>query len=209
MQKVLSVWSESQIFRPREVYGCRLKPFSLGHFLLLTYAESPFILGGKAIEQQDLFLLIALCRRDFENGFEFLHREDWSEEQNDFCAAVEESATTFEDAVKFLTDYIDEAVKQPETVTDADGEPGRTGAPWVQTMKVSLMKNLHLTESEVMNRWLQRNIYDWFSIMEMNDPKKFRLKNEGDFEMEELPLMSEDEMKKQFEAMQKGSDRGK
>jgi hypothetical protein len=193
MKRTVQSWARCQIFRPREVLGIPLRPFSLGHFLILAHSESPFIFGGP-IGDGDFIFAVNICSRTYEQCLEWIYWRDFESEATDDFVKKDVTHDQYEQALEFFRDYLTEALHPPPYVATNDGDPTRAGAPWVQTMKVSLMKNLHMTESQILDQWLLKSQYDWFSILEQNDPKKFRLKNESDFDADEMPTLTKEQM---------------
>jgi hypothetical protein len=187
-------WAKALIFRPREILGTVMEPFSLGHYIILTYIESPFIFGGN-VDPGDLYVAVEICSRKYKESERMLLWKDW--ESMILKKIVEKGITSDEfDAAKDLfIHYLVEAIEPPDYITSAGKEKSQAGAPWPQQMRCSLQKNLGLSESEILDQWLKKSQYDWFSLLEQEDPKKFRLKNESDIDADEMPHLTQEEIR--------------
>lgn len=205
MRRTLSGWARSHIYWPREALGIQLKPFSLGHYLILTYVESPFI-SGTEIDEGDFLLALHICSKSYEENLDWLFWTDWEDHISEDFKKREVGTDEYFKALELFQDYIRESIASPEHITGDQEDRIRCGAPWVQTMKIKLMNHLHMTESEVMNQWIRKSQYDWFSIIEQNDPAKFRLKNDNDFEIDDIQPLTPEEIEKIKEELTKNGE---
>lgn len=148
------------------ILGYELKPFCLGHRMLLASIGSPFVVGTEAgLKPSDILAAIQICGRSWEDGL--LLCSDTQESDVAVRHMLRRvSKADFQTAADLFAQYIQEGSDCPGYQTPgAQGGVGRW-TPWEQTMRVTLMRDLHLTESEVMNRPLTLNWWDFLTLKE-------------------------------------------
>jgi hypothetical protein len=149
------------------VLGYELRPFCLGHRVLLTSIQSPFMvgIGPDGLKPTDILLAVQICGRSWEDGLVLCSDTDASDSSvRRMLRRV--IGADFQKAAEILGEYFTEGSASPGYQTPgASGGVGRW-TPWEQTMRVSLMRDLGLSESEVMNRPLTRNWWDLMTLKE-------------------------------------------
>lgn len=151
---------------PVLVLGLPLLPLSLGHLILLNRMESAFVIGGQPTFQ-DLAVSVAICAQRYEDALAslsdpdlptFMHR--WHEKLvgNDRWSVrlgLRPARTIdFEKECSAFIDYLKLNQSGPPVAKDPRAWKPLT-FPEEQLVKVRLMRDLHLTETEALNRsWL-------------------------------------------------------
>lgn len=150
---------------PRTILGLRLRPFSLGHVLLLHRVKSAFLVHTEgAPTYEDLALSVLICSQTYEENLEtfndpslpeFMRR--WHDRitgaDSIWCKLGFRKARLIDLAQKCseFTDYIRDGSRIP----DYDFNPGdfqEMACPSVEIIKVTLMRDMHFSEREIMDR---------------------------------------------------------
>ena len=160
----------SIIPEPVTILGQDLRPFSLGHYLLLQRLECAFVCEDKEPLLGDLLLGLLVCGNTFEGAQELLRRAElgddikaWSENVGEFEA--DEKAVLF-------TDYINAALAMPKFWTKGQGGGTKAGAPWPQAMRVKLISEGGFSASAVMNQPLGQTWWDYLTLNELKGSVK-------------------------------------
>ncbi len=135
---------------PFTILGQRLKPFCLGHDLLFqrfginfatTSEESP--------EYADLIAAVLICANTYEGGLSALTSrwlplklKVWGYRCGKFDVGAK---------IKLFQDYIEANTKQPDYWSEREGGSRAPGAPIVQSMKVTMMSEFGMSESDALN----------------------------------------------------------
>lgn len=151
------------------VLGLELKPFCLGHHCLLHRINSPLIDDKKRdVYGRDVLVATALCSFTWEEGQTFLEDVDGAETQ----LAILNARSAGQDLSQkgdLLMQYMVDGSRRPDFTIDEGGTGGPTiWNPWQQRMRVRLMRDLRLSESEVMNRPLTLNWWDYLTLCELD-----------------------------------------
>jgi len=150
--------------RPR-ILGLQLHPLSLGHRLILERAESPFISDG-IIGIVDVIFAVLVCSMRFEEATAFFDSyrcgkqiRKWVRKLRklDFISKIQE----------FRRYWFYGNLVPTYSIVDDKGANEWSGTPWPQRLKIVLMSELGLTESEVLNRPLRLCWWDYLCFEEL------------------------------------------
>ncbi len=144
------------------VAGVWLKPYSLGHVFLLDRIGSPFVEFEREAKLGDLRVALALCKRDYKDALRWLRRGAgrWSMPLR-WC-----SQRNFLEGVAQFADYITKSFTHPDSWT---GEGRRMGAPFFQSVKLTLMMHLGMSEAQAMACPLSLAMWDYMACWELKD----------------------------------------
>lgn len=151
-----SAYFEAEIPTPWRVLGLDLKPFSLGHRLILRRRDSLLMSDCAKAGFGDLAEAVAVCSMDFETAAQFILQDNrkefskWAKIAGKRCAFNAELATflRYKAASEDIPGY------------KFDNSAGAIEAPTEISTKLRLMEKLHLTESQVNNMpWRKCIIY--------------------------------------------------
>jgi hypothetical protein len=134
------------------VFGCKLKPVTLGHVLLLHRIESPLVCDG-SIQFGDVYLAAEILKRNTADAKRAIEGE-WLARWMRFTGPY--LLTRFkpwEMQGAIVDAHLASAFAQPTIWKKDNGvtnnDPG--GVPWLLERKVLLMDWLHKTEAEALN----------------------------------------------------------
>lgn len=151
---------------PFTILGRNLKPFSLGHELLFQRFGVNFSVESKdAPRYEDLILGVLLCSQEFDQALLSLQSrwlplrlKLWAWRCGKFDVAKK---------MRLFHDYISEATKLPEyRQLREEGDPIKTGAPFVQTLKIYLMEKFGLNSAEALDTPYSLAVWDYFTSQE-------------------------------------------
>lgn len=159
-----AAYPTAAIPEPYQILGLRLKPLSLGHYLLMERFNVAFVSSIEATAtQDDLILGVLICSMTYEEFINFLDEPDhiaqiksWGEK----CGAYD-----LNEKVKLFKEYIDAASKQPVVIYE-QGASNESGAHWAQTIKLTLTGQLGYTEHEAINLPLSQAFSDFWKHAE-------------------------------------------
>lgn len=151
---------------PYTVLGRKLKPFSIGHEILLERFGSHYALTSeKAPGYSDLILSVFICSRTFEECLSDLaHKRcglrlrawGW------YCGSFD-----VWEAKRFFARYIAEHATWPKKFwVEKDISSKRSGAPFVQALKVRLQKDMGYSESEALNAPYSVALWNYMTALE-------------------------------------------
>lgn len=176
---------EAAVPEPFQIFGLPMRPFSLGHWLLLSRFDNGFISGQPSVE--DTIFGALICSMTYEDGLQFLNAPDrdeqiaaWSEKLK---AQLHEECLDLDlpGKASLFKDYFDAGMVIPN-YTASDTGTSSVGSPWPQVLKLTLMSELGMTESEVLNRPLHLCWWDYLGWRELNN-KGVHLLSQNDAEI--------------------------
>lgn len=154
--------------------GLKLKPYSLGHSLLLERFGSPYAVGGR-IGVEDLLFGVLVCSNTFEDNLALLDSQEmwslvakWRRKVFRRCFGLLPRRIALGEKFTLFADYIADGMTRPKVfVKQSNGR--EQGAPIEATLAVVLMKELGLTFSEVMNAPAPLCWWHYVTLAELND----------------------------------------
>lgn len=136
------------------VLGVRLRPYCIGHALILERHQSPLVLNPvpwDRVAKADILFAVFVCSHSYEAALKH---------QTSFygCLLMRWIAwrcrkmplTVLIDKCARFVDYLREHSKSPELWDK--GSKGRDGgAPWLAQLRVTLLRRLHYSDTAAMN----------------------------------------------------------
>ena len=149
----------ASIPEPVRILGLNLRPYSLGHVVLLNRIGSAFVTGEKPTFE-DLAASVLICALTYKEGLSSLH--DSQADRDKFMRLWYRRLTgggwfrkkkplQFQRSRAAFRDYLGESSKIPYYTYDP-GEMREIRCPQVQVVKVALMSQMHFSEDEIMDR---------------------------------------------------------
>lgn len=161
------------------ILGWRLAAFTLGHALLLQWAENPFVTGSRLPGRGDCAVMLAVCTRSFPKARRLL-RSRWLTWRLRRYAVPERLLSR---TIVMLCSYLEHFGASPQAWEDSGG--GRTPAtPIWETNKLNLMSRLGKSEQEALETPLSLAVHDVAGIRELRG--ELKLVSERDEQMMEI-----------------------
>lgn len=150
---------------PFRILGLKLKPFSLGHYILLKRFNNPFVADEPAGATRDALIFACLiCSMAYQEFLEFIEAPDYIKQVQKWGKKV--GIFDLPSKVELFQRYITEGSKEPQYfVTDkSDNKP--TSAHWSQSLFIALTTQCGYSRQEALNSPLSQCFADWMSFAE-------------------------------------------
>jgi hypothetical protein len=155
--------------------GLRLRPFSLGHVILLGRVRSSFVTEGEETSLHDLALSVLICALSYDEGLALFNDKDlprffvrWHQK-----LAGESWMTRIGWRKPRVVDYVEhirafgEYVQRGSKIPNYSYNPSdfkRMECPSVQIVKTTLMRDMHFGEAELMDRPWALCLWDFVTL---------------------------------------------
>ena len=160
----------SIIPEPVTILGQELRPFSLGHYLLLNRLECAFLVDDKEPLLGDLLLGLLVCSNTYEVAQDLLRRDDLGADIKAWAGNVGEFEA--DEKAKLFTGYLANAMEVPKFWTSGQSNGSQAGAPWPQLVRTRLLSEGGLTATELMNQPLGQPWWDYLALNEQKGSLK-------------------------------------
>lgn len=164
------------VAEPRLIAGVVMRPFCLGHHLLLRAFGLPFAGSPEAdAGPDDVFIGIAVCGMSYEGATESIRLGTFNAEvaawRKKLAGPWWNPRVIDYDAIESaFRDYLADGYKMPP-VWSYDGNGISLSAPWEVMLKTRLL-SAGLSETEILNGYLPARWYEYFSAIEMEAMSK-------------------------------------
>lgn len=164
------------------VLGVRLQPFTLGHAALLMRLGGGNWIDGGECGLGDLLLGLVICSSDSFEGFTAgIYSGEFDKRIAELADTVKVGSVTKE--VELFARYIQEGTEGPTLLTD--GEVGtELRSPWIQILRVQLMRYLRVPASEVMDVPVSVALWDLATFSEMSQTAKLWTEKDDELQKE-------------------------
>jgi hypothetical protein len=161
-----------------QVFGILLRPFSLGHHLILSRFESPIVCGGEA-GIDDVLFAVWVCGHTYEDAIERLATGYVAHEIKRWRRIMRRrqwyglrplAFSQFIEKTKLLREHVESACKIPNLFSSEGGKG--VGSPTMQVLRVTLQRELHLSDTEILNRPLSQCWWDLATLAELRGKGK-------------------------------------
>ncbi len=136
-----------------KVLGRRLHPFCLNDALVLSLAESPFMLGkepGVRYDLPALQLAVQVCSTPADVFLQARFDRSWPQKLTTFGWTLWCRRQDFHTSCQQFLTYIDDYYAVPEVWQNESDSPGdKLHAPWILGNAVFLMRNTTLSSDEI------------------------------------------------------------
>jgi len=147
---------------PYRILGLRLKPFCLGHYLLLQRFNCAFVASEpQPITREDVLLGVLICSMWNNEFLEFISGKGFWSEVRKWGKRVGIFDLTAKAGL--FQRYLDESLHEPEYIEINSGEG--TGE-WSQNVKMTLMTRLHYDEQSALNMPLSKALAEYYKLAE-------------------------------------------
>lgn len=173
---MIRAFIEALIPTPYRILGLRLRPFSLGHLMILRRFDCAYVTGEETTPG-DLLLGLIVCSMTYEEAIDAIHCGRLVDEVERWGKVVSKrrwfglrAAKPFDlmEKSRLFVEYLAAGNRCPKAFYDAKPTPPKN-APVEQILRVCLMRDLHLSESEIMNQPLALSWWDYMTLGELND----------------------------------------
>lgn len=159
----------------RQILGLPLRPLSLGHLILLHRVKSAFVCEG-TVNYNELAIAALICSLNYQDGLACLKDPGTA----DFLKLLGERITGILEwrvrlgirkarvidllaNVAAFSAYLKEGSSIPH-YSYTPGDFKSVDCPQVQIIKISLMRDLHISESDLMDRSWAMCLWDYVTL---------------------------------------------
>jgi hypothetical protein len=161
------------------ICGVELRPFSLGHWMILERLGSPFLSSNPSENVSlaegvgDFLVLLLVCGQTYEDNDKMLNDEK----------LFRKTVKTFEKHIKkvikkdknwnifhetrWVKEYLAYFVAMPNFTEKSDPSVP-SGIDWKQSLYTIMRNEYHYSRSEILNMPVRRLFYEWCSFAEKN-----------------------------------------
>ncbi len=177
MSRQLRNYTWAIIPEPYEIMGVKLRPFSLGHYFLMSRFGCGFAsddentMGGIP----DLLLGITICSRTYEDFLEFINDEKaftkWMKKWGKAVRKKLKKDKNYDMIYTFMAfkDYMKNGIVIPKYFEGEHADKGTpSGAHWTQSIFLVAVSELGYSHSEALNSPLSKVLSDYFKWAEAN-----------------------------------------
>jgi hypothetical protein len=165
---------DAAIQEPTTILGIRLRPFSLGHLVILQRLKSAFVTEGETMTIHDLALSVLVCSLPYKDGCALFNRTDLPQFFKRWHQSLSGGVLVklglkspipinYALKVKEFAEYIGRGSKVPCYSYDP-GKFASMECPSVQIVKVTLMRDMHIPEAELMDRPWAVCLWDFVTL---------------------------------------------
>jgi len=169
--------------------GLQLEPFSIGHYIILSRYNSPFVSCEQEISTAgDLLFAIAVCCRTFEQAISFVRNEEeaklWMEEYAAKIVSECEKENVVIDWQAKMVDfmfYIKEHLNKPTVIDRNHGITSTeqpSGMNFHQSLIITLTSKGGYTYSQTMNAPYSQALFDYYAVAEKEGAVRFANEDE-------------------------------
>ncbi len=139
---------------PFTILGERLLPLSIGHLILLHQQRSCFVTDELRATPSELAFAIFICSRTFEASLEAFSDPTFAKQISKWSTKINKrlKAEEWTERFKLFQGYMDFGLRQVTAKPTGLGTDIPVDAPSFLVVKVWLMNNTSLTETEILNR---------------------------------------------------------
>jgi hypothetical protein len=158
---------KAAIPEPHTILGQRLRPFSLGHYLILSRFGSPFVSEGNAVAgRDDLIFAVLVCTMKYDEFFEFIFSEDCDAQVTSWGKNV--GPFDINEKVMAFQKYFLEGTQMPKFWEEQSKPASPSGTHWSQAMMVTLTSQVNYTHDQVLNHPFTQVVADYLRHCEVN-----------------------------------------
>lgn len=187
-QRFYEAWFNAE----HSVLGRRLHPFCLNDALILSLAESPFLLGSDASIRYgltDLQLAVKICSTPAGIFLNARLDREWFVGLRSAWWTTQCKRMDFSEQCQRFVNYIDDFNSAPETWhDDDDAGDGKLRAPWVLANAVFLIRHTTFTPEQVWTMPLGMSLWYCATLSEQLGSKIQIVSEEESEGMKELGL---------------------
>lgn len=156
------------------ILGVRLKPLSLGHYMLMKRLNVGYATDTEAkVGFEDFVLALLICGQTYEEFCEFLERDDLIKALEREAKAMkrrinkEQNFNLFSKMGMFQK-YLEEGTQMPLYWEGDNKSEKESGAHWSQTLFTTAVSELGYTRTQALNVPLVQLFNDFFKYAESN-----------------------------------------
>lgn len=122
-------FAKSFLFSCPEILGLKLKPLSIGHFIILDMLHSPFYCGG-SISNDDLITAIFVCSKSFQENLNSISNPALLKKEIKEWGIKQGKKADYKKVIKQVREYFAYYDDTPKRYIDESKQSKPNNAPW-------------------------------------------------------------------------------
>jgi signal transduction histidine kinase len=175
-----SPFSYNEAINPRQFIICslELRPFCLGHYILLEQIQSPFITDDPNASAEmgeglaHFLMCLLVCSQTYEDNVKMLN--DWKMltvatkalQKNLFKSMKKDKQWNIYHKLALFKDYIRFFTEMPIFQVEQQSDRVPSGIDWKQNLFTIAKNEWGYTDAEILNMPLRRLFFEWCSYAE-------------------------------------------
>lgn len=156
---------QAAIPEPFRILGLRLRPFSLGHYLLLRRFDNAFVSETSTTATREAVIFAVLvCSMKYEEFLEFIEKPNFLKDVQKWGKKV--GIFDLKQKAALLQDYISRGSEEPKFVDTSENTGAPSTAHWSQGLIIALTSQCGYARTEVLNMSLSQALADWMRYAE-------------------------------------------
>lgn len=147
---------------PYRILGLRLRPFSLGHYLLLQKFNCAYVQDEVEPRHADLTLGCLVCSMRFAEFIEFIEQKNFLHQVKKWGKRI--GVYRFAEKSAMFTAYLQASLREPDYICTqpTDGAEG----DWTHNLKTTLVTRLGYTDTEALDMPLTKALSEYYKLAE-------------------------------------------
>ena len=162
------------------ICGMEMKPFSLGHYLLLEQIDSPFLTDDENATIDlvsgiySFYFTLLICAQSYEDNIIMLNDEKIVKKLcKQFSKNLKKTMKIDKQwnifaCINMFKEYVQYFTQMPIFQVERESKSLPSGIDWKQNLFTIAKNEWHYSDSEVLNMPLKRLFYEWCSYAEKN-----------------------------------------
>lgn len=185
----------NEAINPKSFVICslELKPFSLGHYILLEQIQSPFLTDNPdtSVELEfgltHFLMCLLICGQSYEDGLTMLSDDAVLRstvrtfQKNLFKSMKKDKNWNVYEKLFMFKEYIRYFTQMPIFQIETKSDRAPSGIDWKQNLFTIAKNEWGYTDSEILNMPLRRLFFEWCSYAEKGGGIRVQNANEMEF----------------------------
>jgi hypothetical protein len=187
-------FSYNEAINPRQFIICslELRPFSLGHYILLEQIESPFITDdpNQSVEMEyglcHFLMCLLICSQTYEDNVKMLNEKEHLQvvvkvfQKNLLKSMKKDKQWNIYHKLMLFKEYIKFFTEMPVFQVEQKNDKAPSGIDWKQNLFTIAKNEWGYSDSEILNMPLRRLFFEWCSFAEKSG--SIRVQNADEME---------------------------
>lgn len=159
----LTAYCTASIPDPYRILGLRLRPFSLGHYLLMQRFGCNFLADDvSTATREDLILGVLICSMRHAEFLVFIEQKNFAKEMVAWGKRI--GLFDFPEKSGLFQKYLRASLDEPDYI---ELHPSQGGSgDWAQNLKLVLVTKLFYTEADALDMPLSKALADYYKLAE-------------------------------------------
>lgn len=155
----MSGYAKAFLPEPYRILGLNLRPFCLGHYLLMQRFGCGYL--ANEMNREDLLLGVLICSMTYRQFLVFIEQKSFEREVKKWGKKI--GLFDLPEKSDLFETYLKESLEEPNYI---ELHPSDNSGDWAQSLKMTLMTRFHFTEEEALEMPLSQALADYYKLAE-------------------------------------------